>query len=178
MSDYSRNRVSGQTYFFTVRLADPRASLLTEHISAFGEAIRLARIKRPFHVDAWVALPNHAHAIWTLPPGDDDCASRWRLVKIAFSKSVRKARKMAVSAGPLWQRHYQLQPIGSPEAYNQAIDRLHANPVRHGMCQTPGDWPWSSYHRFLADGLIVPSEPLDVLPLQHHPTPPRNVPWP
>ena len=81
MNDYRHNRVPGGTFFFTVRLLDRGSTLLTDHFSAFGEAMRQARSKRPFHVDAWVVLPDHAHAIWTLPPGDHDCASRWRAVK-------------------------------------------------------------------------------------------------
>ena len=106
MSTYRHNRVPGHTSLFTVRLLDPDSALLTEHISAFGEAIRLARSKRPFHVDAWVVLHNHAHAIWTLPPGDHDCASRWRAVKIAFSKAVRKASPESTPNATIWKRHF------------------------------------------------------------------------
>lgn len=90
MTHYRDNRAPGSTYFFTVRLLDPASTLLTDHFSAFGEAMRQARIRKPFHVDAWVVLPNHAHAIWTLPPDDHDCATRWRAVKIAFSKALNK----------------------------------------------------------------------------------------
>ena len=91
MTHYRDNRVPGGTFFFTVRLLDRGSTLLTDHFSAFGEAMRQARIRKPFHVDAWVVLPDHAHAIWTLPPGDHDCSTRWRAVKIAFSKALHKA---------------------------------------------------------------------------------------
>ena len=169
MSDYRSNQVPGQTYFFTVRLKDPRATLLTDHISAFGEAIRQARIKRPFHVDAWVAMPSHAHAIWTLPPGDTDCASRWRVVKIAFSKSVRKARKIAAPDSMIWMRHFQQHALHGADDYVQAVDYIHNNPVAHGMCGQPADWPWSSVHRFIADGMIDASLPLLAPPAMAQP---------
>ncbi|WP_426207729.1 REP-associated tyrosine transposase [Massilia sp. TWP1-3-3] len=153
MSTYRHNRVPGHSYLFTVRLSDPDSALLTEHISAFGEAIRLARSKRPFHVDAWVVLHNHSHAIWTLPPGDHDCASRWRAVKIAFSKAVRKARAPRATDA-IWERHYRARRIATDDEYRALVDYVHANPVAHGICAAAADWPWSSVHRFAAAGLI------------------------
>ena len=158
MTNYRPNRVPGQALFFTVSLRDPNSALLTEHISAFGEAIRQARSHKPFHVDAWVVLPDHAHAIWTLPPGDHDSASRWRAVKIAFSKAVRKARP--VGRGAIWQPHYTERPILDETDYHALIDLIHASPVSDGLCLDPVDWPWSSVHRFVAQGfLLAPAAP-------------------
>ncbi|NML60399.1 transposase [Massilia sp. RP-1-19] len=157
MNDYQGNRVPGPTYFFTVRLDDPHSALLTDHISAFGEAIRLVRTRKPFHVDAWVVLPDHAHAIWTLPPGDHDCATRWRAVKIAFSKSLRKSGLGNGDAGAIWTRRYQHLPVPDEAEYRRLVDCVHRNPLRHGMCQRPEDWPWSSLHRFVAAGYAIPT---------------------
>ena len=154
MNRYRPNRVPGQSYLFTVRLLDPDSALLTEHISAFGEAIRLARSKRPFHVDAWVVLHNHAHAIWTLPPGDHDSASRWRSVKIAFSKAVHKAAPVHPPDALIWERRFRESRIATDEQYCDLVDYVHANPVTHGMCADALDWPWSSIHRFAAAGLL------------------------
>ena len=156
------NRVPGQTYLFTVRLIDPASALLTDHIAAFGDAIRKVRGKKPFHVDAWVVLHNHAHAIWTLPPGDHDCAGRWRAVKIAFSKSVRKALPASGAKRAIWERHYRERPIGDDDDFQHMVDYVHANPVAHGVCAAPADWPWSSVHRFAAEGLITSSVKRDV----------------
>lgn len=183
MINYRPNRVPGQSYFFTVRLNDPASSLLTEHINAFGEAIRQARGKKPFHVDAWVVLHDHAHAIWTLPPGDNDCASRWRAVKIAFSKSVRKSRPVQARGAVIWQRHFKEHPIADDADYRRLVDYVHANPVSHGLCQAPADWPWSSVHRFLAEGFLIPpefgpSERLEVLASTASPGPRGNAAYP
>jgi putative transposase len=156
MTDYRPNRVPGATFLFTVRLLDRSSTLLTDHISAFGEAMRQARSRKPYHVDAWVVLPDHAHSIWTLPPGDEDCAGRWRAVKIAFSKSLRKASPSNASEGAIWQRHYRQHRIGDDTEYAAMVDYVHMNPLRHGYCEQAADWPWSSLHRFVAEGLIVP----------------------
>jgi putative transposase len=157
MRGYRQNRVPGATFFFTVRLHERGSTLLTEHIAAFGEAIRQARSRQPFHVDAWVVLPDHAHAIWTLPPGDDDSAGRWRAVKIAFSKALRKAGRADADAGVIWKRHYQHHAIASEAEYCALVDYVHMNPLRHGFCLHAADWPWSSLHRFVAAGLVAPS---------------------
>jgi putative transposase len=159
MTDYRDNRVPGGTFFFTVRLLDRGSTLLTDHISAFGEAIRQARVRKPFHVDAWVVLPNHAHAIWTLPPGDHDCASRWRAVKIAFSKALSKAGAPAASVGAIWERHYRHYRVASDDDYSALVDYVHTNPLRHGVCASAAEWPWSSLHRFLAAGFGAPGTP-------------------
>lgn len=164
MNNYTHNRVPGATYFFTVRLLDRRSTLLTDYIAAFGEAIRQARIRKPFHVDAWVALPDHAHAIWTLPPGDDDCAGRWRAVKIAFSKSLRKSSRS--DDGAIWERHFQQHQVADDIEYVALVDYVHSNPLRHGLCGHPDDWPWSSHRRFVAAGMIPPPAITNVLALQ------------
>ena len=156
MNHYRDNRVPGGTFFFTVRLLDRGSSLLTDHISAFGDAIRQARIRKPFHVDGWVVLPDHAHAMWTLPPGDHDCSSRWRAVKIAFSKALRKSLGAAGDDGAIWARQYQEFRVSSDAEYASLIDYMHTNPVRHGLCPSVQAWPWSSVHRFIASGLMVP----------------------
>jgi putative transposase len=165
MTDYRDNRVPGGTFFFTVRLLDRGSTLLTDHISAFGDAIRQARIRKPFHVDGWVVLPDHAHAMWTLPPGDHDCSSRWRAVKIAFSKALRKSLATAMPDSAIWARQYQEFRVKDDAEYAALIDYMHTNPVRHGLCLEACDWPWSSLHRFIAEGLKAPDgDALPVLP--------------
>ncbi|NHZ42184.1 REP-associated tyrosine transposase [Massilia aquatica] len=159
MNDYRANRVAGHSYFFTVRLSGRGGTLLTDHIAAFGEAIRQARGRKPFHVDAWVALPDHAHAIWTLPPGDHDCATRWRAVKIAFSKSLGKSGAGA-GLDTIWEPHYQQHAVGAgADDYAVLVDYIHHNPLRHGLCAAPHEWQWSSLHRFIAAGMVAQSTP-------------------
>ncbi|WP_367155523.1 transposase [Methylomonas sp. HYX-M1] len=90
MPNYRRNRIPGGTYFFTVNLLERKSALLIEHIAELREAVRATRQQQPFHIDAWVVLPDHMHAIWTLPSGDDQYSNRWRAIKKAFSKALSK----------------------------------------------------------------------------------------
>jgi REP element-mobilizing transposase RayT len=68
------------------------STLLTDQIEALREAARRTRERYPFHINAFVVLPDHLHAIRTLPEDDPDFSRRWRLIKIQFSKSIPSRR--------------------------------------------------------------------------------------
>src|ERR1043165_1121325 len=72
MPNYRRAFVAGGCWFFTVNLFDRRRHLLTENIQALRAATRLTQTRHPFTIDAMVVLPDHLHAVWTLPEGDAD----------------------------------------------------------------------------------------------------------
>ena len=59
MSDYRRYHVPGGTYFFTINLLERRADLLVRQIEPLREAVKYTQADRPFHIDAWVVLPDH-----------------------------------------------------------------------------------------------------------------------
>ena len=111
MTNYRRNRLAGGTFFFTVNLADRSSSLLTAHIDLLRDAFRYAKQRHPFTVEAVVVLPDHLHAVWSLPPDDADYALRWRLIKTHFSRSLAAGEKRSTSRQSkyergIWQRRY------------------------------------------------------------------------
>jgi len=67
------------------------------HVDRLREAIRVTRRTRPFAIDAWVVLPDHLHCVWTLPPGDDDFSTRWRLIKTIFSRALAGGERRSVA---------------------------------------------------------------------------------
>jgi putative transposase len=97
MTSYRRNFVPGGTYFFTVNLLDRRLRLLVDHIDRLRAAFRHARLRHPFSIDAIVVLPDHLHAIWTLPEGEKDFAVRWNLIKGSFSRGLPRAEPVSDS---------------------------------------------------------------------------------
>ncbi|HEY2617218.1 MAG TPA: transposase, partial [Acetobacteraceae bacterium] len=88
MTHYRRNYVPGGSYFFTVNLLDRQSSMLTARIQSLRDAIRSTRKCHPFAIDAMVVLLDHLHAIWTSPDGEFAYATRWRLIKAAFSRAL------------------------------------------------------------------------------------------
>ena len=86
MTNYRRNFLAGGSFFFTVNLAERRLRLLTDNIDKLRAAFRETRRHHPFEIAAMVVLPDHLHTIWTLPEGDAEFSTRWRLIKSAFSR--------------------------------------------------------------------------------------------
>jgi REP element-mobilizing transposase RayT len=86
MSWYRRIRTPGGTYFFTVVTHDRRPIFAEESARRLLHvAMDEARKRRPFVIDANCLLPDHIHAIWTLPEGDSDYSTRWAQIKGRFS---------------------------------------------------------------------------------------------
>jgi putative transposase len=88
MSRYIRPKVPGASVFFTVNLADRGARTLVEHVDVLREAVRVTKAERPFRIDAWVVLPDHMHAVWTLPEGDADYSARMAAIKARFTRAL------------------------------------------------------------------------------------------
>ena len=108
---YRRARQAGGTYFFTVNLQDRSRRLLTDQIDLLRLSIARVKQSHPFRIDAIVILPDHLHAIWTLPADDHDYATRWRLIKKNFSRQIPKHESINLSRRnkkerALWQRRY------------------------------------------------------------------------
>jgi putative transposase len=144
---YRRSRVPGASYFFTLALRHRRTDLLVRHIDLLRKAFVSARAKSPFSIDAIVVLPEHLHAVWTLPEGDDDYPGRWRAIKALFTREWRK-RVGAAFKSP-WQSRYWEHTIRDEKDFARHIDYVHFNPVKHGHVDKVIDWPYSSFHRYV-----------------------------
>jgi putative transposase len=158
MPDYRRNRVPGGTFFFTANLLNRTSNLLVARIEVLRAAVQTTRAHAPFHIDAWVVLPDHMHCIWTLPPDDDDYSGRWRALKKAFSKAMppgehRSPARLRRAERGIWQRRFWEHTIRDDRDYAAHMDYVHFNPVKHGFATSAAGWPYSTFHRCLAIGL-------------------------
>jgi REP-associated tyrosine transposase len=158
MVRYRRNLIPGGTYFFTVTLADRAAQTLTDHISDLRNAVRRTRASQPFDIDAIVILPDHLHVVMTLPDGDADYPNRWRIIKRRFTDAVMKSptevARLRNGEVALWQRRYWEHTIRDEKDFERHVDYIHFNPVKHGLVGRVRDWPHSSFHRYVRQGLL------------------------
>ena len=157
MTNYRRSWKPGSKFFFTANLADRRNDLLIQHVDLLREAFRAVWATHPFTIDAIVVLPEHVHAIWTLPPDDADYALRWRLIKTRFSRGLpdteaRSASRVVKRERGIWQRRYWEHEIRDEHDMQRHVDYIHINPVKHGYVERASDWPHSSIHRYIAKG--------------------------
>ncbi|HEX5127253.1 MAG TPA: transposase [Rhodocyclaceae bacterium] len=155
---YRRNYVPGGTFFFTVTLRDRRSDLLVRHVDLLRDAVAAAKAKRAFTIDAMVVMPDHVHAIWTLPEDDHDYSGRWRLIKSAFVRGLAKSgvpiARNARGEADVWQRRFWEHTIRDDADFERHADYIHFNPVKHGYVSSPADWPHSSIHRYVEQGLL------------------------
>ena len=120
--------------------------------------MREVKRARPFHIDAWVVLPDHLHAIWTLPENDTDYSGRWREIKKMFSKALppneyrNRSQRQRGERG-IWQPRFWEHTIRDETDYASHMDYLHFNPLKHRLVTQREQWPYSTFHRAVAAGL-------------------------
>ena len=66
----------------------------------------------------------------------------------------RSPSKAAKREKGLWQRRYWEHAIRNDADLARHVDYIHLNPVRHGLVSRVCDWPYSSFHRHVAQGLL------------------------
>jgi putative transposase len=163
---YRRMDVPGASYFFTVVTHERRPIFAdAQAVRLLEAAIGRVREKRPFTIEAQVALPDHLHAIWTLPDGDCDYPTRWRQIKEAFTRGwapcppsgrrlpARDARRRARGEQTVWQHRYWEHLVRNDRDLSAHVEYIHFNPVRHGFVSAPRDWPHSTFSDWVARGL-------------------------
>ena len=148
MPRYIRAQQPGGTFFFTV-VTHRRRKLFNEiNRMILQKVIIEVQSTHPFNIDAWVLLPEHLHCIWTLPEGEMDFSKRWGLIKAKFSKELKGHR-----TPPVWQDRFWEHLIRNDQDFQKHLDYIHYNPVKHGLVESPKDWPSSTFHRYLQEGL-------------------------
>ncbi len=159
--NYRRLYTQGATYFFTVNLQDRTSDLLIQEIDLLRECFRKVKQKHPFEINAIVILPDHIHTIWTMPTDDYDYSKRWRLIKYYFSHQLKitedeyipPSRQKKQERG-IWQRRFWEHQIRSEEDYNNHVNYIHYNPLKHGYVQKAKDWQYSSFHKYVEQGIL------------------------
>jgi putative transposase len=162
MSRYIRFPLRGATYFFTVNLQDRGARHLVDHVADLRSCFASVKAAHPFRIEAMVVLPEHLHAIWTMPADDADFSRRWMLVKQAFTRRLQASGLLDESAAvprakgrrSLWQNRFWEHQIRDEDDLERHVDYIHFNPVKHGWVLRARDWPYSSLHRYVREGVV------------------------
>ena len=167
MSNYRRANTPGACYFFTV-VTFRRRPILTDDDCRIWlhNAIINTQKRYPFTIDAWVLLPDHLHCIWTLPEDDNDFSVRWNGIKRRFTSAAKhrlhkpewvNASKQKHREGTIWQRRFWEHQIRDDKDYQRHMDYIHYNPVKHGLVKTVNEYPHSTFHRYVNQGIYPAS---------------------
>jgi putative transposase len=152
-------KIDGGVFFFTVTLGDRSSDLLVREVDRLRRIYKSVQERLPFETVAICVLPDHLHAVWALPPDDTDYPSRWSLIKAGFSRGLDQASRRSTSKSArrergIWQRRYWEHAIRDDADLERHVDYIHYNPVKHGHVARVSDWPHSSFHRYVKNGLL------------------------
>lgn len=159
MPNYHRAYQARGCYFFTVNLQQRYPNdLLVRHIDVLRAAFRDVVKRHPFRLDAIVILPDHLHCVLTLPADDVDYPTRWRLIKSLFSRKLSATEPSSDNRRKryernIWQRRYWEHLIRDERDWRAHIDYVHINPQHHGYVTQVADWPFSTFHRYVQQGI-------------------------
>ncbi|MFQ2649625.1 REP-associated tyrosine transposase [Aeromonas caviae] len=81
------------------------------------------------------------------------------LIKAGFSRALPKTERIRESRitkreRGIWQRRYWEHLIRDDADLQAHVNYIHFNPVKHGYCIKPVDWPYSSIHLYIRRGWI------------------------
>ena len=144
-----------------------RQNILLDELvrQALRFAVNETRSILPFHIDAWVLLPDHLHCVWTLPEGEDNYSLPWSLIKQSVSRRCATAYgdKAALSQSrqkrresPFWQRRFWEHQIRDEADFERHVDYLHWNPVKHALVTQAAAWPYSTFPQYVKEGVYAP----------------------
>jgi putative transposase len=156
VSEFRRNYVAGETYFFT-HVTEGRRPILCEPVvrNSLRRAFFKVNHKFPFKTHAIVLLPEHFHCLWTLPETDHDYSLRWRLIKTFVTKEAAGNYGSFFNSGPpkIWQPRYWEHTIRDEEDYDGHFHYIHYNPVKHGLVDAPIHWQFSTFRKYVSEGI-------------------------
>lgn len=150
---------------------------LSRHLDAAGDQAQ-------FDLVAFVFMPEHIHLLTYPRPSKPEFGHYLSGIKQPFSKEIHQLL-LARQSGLLQQLTVRERPekfcfrfwqegagydrnLFSPPVILAAIDYIHQNPVRRGLCQKAIDWKWSSARYYLCEP-VKQQHPL--LPYIHGPPP-------
>ena len=162
MPEYRRTLIPGGTYFITI-VTYQRKPILTSPQSREILHIAWDTVKTyyPFTTDAICLLPDHIHTLITLPENDGDFPKRIGEIKRLFSvkfniqmKNINKKNDSRIKRREttIWQRRYWEHTLRDEKDWQNHLNYIHYNPVKHGLVNNVKDWPWSSFSRYVKLG--------------------------
>ena len=165
MPEYRRAYVPGGTFFLTLVTyqRNPLFSNL-ENIPLLRHAVATVKSEMPFDVTGAVVLPDHIHFLWTLPVGDQAYSKRVGRLKVIFTQSLQGKGVLPQNVSysrrkhyesDVWQRRFWEHTIRDEADFEQHLNYIHYNPVKHGLVSCPHLWKYSSFHKWTRQGMYT-----------------------
>jgi len=116
-------------------------------VAVYWETLERVREIYPFHLLAYVILPDHFH--WLMSVGDEsgNFPKVFHSFKRNFTWNYKKTYHVDTELH-LWQDRYWDHIIRDEYDLSRHFDYIHWNPVKHQFVARPEDWQYSSYQHW------------------------------
>ena len=160
-----RFHIKGHIYYITTVLYN-RLPVFTRpsFIIPLYDSLNFYRYRQDFKLLGYVIMPDHIHLmIW--PHGESTVSDIMRDYKEFTSKRIirqaevegidewvaafrRAGQETGRSKNKVWQDSYWDENVFTERFLRQKLNYMHRNPVRAGLVERPGDYPYSSYRNY------------------------------
>jgi putative transposase len=156
MSDYRRIYQNQSIVFLTIVTYErQRIFHNPQNILLLRQTTAKVKLEMPFDILAAVILPDHLHFLWQLPLNEHNYSKRIGRLKALFTKSFLKTNNIDLRLSEsrkkhresnIWQRRFWEHTIRDEKDFEQHLNYIHYNPVKHNLVTCPHFWPYSSFH--------------------------------
>jgi putative transposase len=110
------------------------------------QCLEHARLRYRMCVYGYVLMPEHVHLLVSEP----ERGTLAQALQSLKSASARVARRGSPAPAPrFWQTRYYDRYMRDHEEFVEKLRYIHRNPVKRGLCESPEQWPWSSFRHYL-----------------------------
>ena len=150
--NFRRYYVPNAIVFITQVVQDRYPAFKDEtFLELLRSTLRTVKELHPFSMLGYVFLPDHFHLL-IRPSGDDNFSQIMHSLKPAFTKAYKQRIGLNGSM-KFWQKRFWDHIIRDEADLERHLDHIHYNPVKHGLVCNVKDWPYSTFHRYVAAGV-------------------------
>jgi putative transposase len=158
MGRIRRPNLPGRAFHLTARIQNREHRFIPRLRSQIVRLLRRNVARSDAQLLAYVIMSNHLHLV--VIQGDQPLSDLMQ----PFLRSVALAtHALFGTEGHVFERRFSDRVCRDPDHLRNAIAYTHANPVRAGMCEEPGDYVWSSYRRYLGLRPVIPSPRVEAM---------------
>jgi REP element-mobilizing transposase RayT len=133
-----RTSIAGQIYLITFVTKQRRALFSNPDMARLVASVVAQHTWTQSRLLAWVLMPDHWHGLIEL--GEPDALSA--VVGRLKANTSRRLHQEFPESGPVWARAFHDRALRSDEHVLLAARYLALNPVRAGLVQRVGDYPY------------------------------------
>ncbi|MGB7291225.1 MAG: transposase [Thermodesulfobacteriota bacterium] len=147
--ELKRFYVTGLLYFITSVVENREPISINENCVQILLRV-LSQYAKNYYIEiiAFVVLPDHLHLLISPKSQNHTISDFMKSVKGKTAIEINRALRRK---GRLWQHQFLDHIVRSKEDYRSHIEYIHYNPIKHGLCDKPEDYRWSSYRFYDLD---------------------------